>query len=58
MTRALLLLILALPAACDNSGQGVGGVSAEEAKALNQAAEKIDARMANTAMPPPDASQP
>lgn len=49
MTRLALLLLLALPAACGSSDQGVGGVSADEAQALNAAAEKIDARTANAA---------
>jgi hypothetical protein len=51
MKRALLILLLALPAACGSSDQGVGGVSPEEAKALNEAAAKIDGRMENISAP-------
>lgn len=49
--RAGLLVIIALPlalAACGEgaSGDGVGGVSASEARALNEAAEMLDNRPA------------
>ncbi|CAH0352247.1 hypothetical protein BH11PSE5_BH11PSE5_25060 [soil metagenome] len=52
--RAGFLLTIALPlalAACGEgaSGDGVGGVSASEARALNQAAEMLDNRPASPA---------
>jgi len=49
------LIILALPIAAagcgeSSSGEGVGGVSATEARALNDAAEMLDKRPAPPAL--------
>jgi len=47
---APLLPLAVLLAGCDGGNQGVGGVSADEARALNEAAEMLD----NRAVPPGD----
>ena len=56
MMKALLLLLLPMVASCSEgaSGDGVGGASASEARALNDAVEMIDRRAAAPAgMAPP-----
>jgi hypothetical protein len=60
--RSLLLSIplILLAAACsrENSPSGAGGVSAGEAKALDEAAEMIEARrLPDSALRPPAAQQ-
>lgn len=46
ISRLMPIAALLLVAACgEGSGEGVGGVSASEARALNEAAEMLDARM-------------
>jgi len=51
MKRTMLPLLLLLPllAGCDTGGPeaGAGGIPADDARALDRAAEKLDARQAN-----------
>jgi hypothetical protein len=50
MRRVLPVLIIALLASCNGADQpGLGGVSQEDAKALDEAAAKLDAANATPA---------
>lgn len=53
---ALLFVAVALSGCGDGAADSVGGVSPSEAKALNDAAEMLDERAANSATPLPAAS--
>ncbi len=48
MNRLFLLPAVLVLAACGQSESDVGGISAGDAKALNEAAAKLDAQMPKT----------